>query len=126
MYKRTFYQSVVEAIKGLKFVIQTERNMRVHLAIAVVVVLLSIILSLSKIEFALILFSIALVLVAETVNTAFELLLDYVNGAKYHDTIKMLKDIAAGGVLVAALNAVVVGVIIFGPKLVMFTQMIAD
>ena len=118
MYKRTFYQSVVEAIKGLKFVIQTERNMRVHLAIAVVVVLLSIILSLSKIEFALILFSIALVLVAETVNTAFELLLDYVNGAKYHDTIKMLKDIAAGGVLVAAINAVVVGGLIFGNKLI--------
>jgi len=118
MYKRTFYQSVVEAIKGLKFVVQTERNMRVHLLLALLTILAALILQISRIEFILILFSIALVLVAETVNTAFELLLDYVNGAKYHDTIKMLKDIAAGGVLVAAINAIVIGIIVFSSKLI--------
>ena len=100
--------------------------MRIHLAVAALVIVASFALGISKTEFAIILFSIALVLVAETVNTAFELLLDYVHGHKYHDTIKMLKDIAAGGVLVAAINAIVIGIIIFGPKLVTFTQMITD
>jgi len=118
MYKRTFYQSVVEALKGLKFVIRSERNMRVHLVIAIIAIALSFILKISWVEFIMVLFSIGLVLVAETANTAFELLLDYMNGNKFHDTIKMLKDIAAGGVLVAAINALVVGIIIFGSKLI--------
>ena len=118
MYNRSFRQSIVEALKGLKFVIRTERNMRVHLALALLAILVSFIMHITRIEFIFILFSIGLVLVAETANTAFELLLDYMNGNKYHDTIKMLKDIAAGGVLVAAINALVVGIIIFGSKLI--------
>ena len=118
MYRRSFKQSLSEAIKGLKFVLKTQRNMRIHLALAIVAISLSFIFHLSTIEFALVLFSVALVLVAETVNTAFELLLDYVNGKKYHDTVKMLKDIAAGGVLIAFINAFVVGLLIFGNRLI--------
>ena len=91
--------------------------MRIHCAVAVLVIIASFLLAVSPTELVIIFFSIGLVLVAETANTAFELLLDYINGSKYHSTVKMLKDIAAGGVLIASLNAVIIGLIIFLPKL---------
>jgi diacylglycerol kinase len=60
-------------------------------------------------------------LIAETANTAFELLLDFVHGDRYHPDVKLLKDIVAGGVFIASINAFVIGVIVFGPRLLCLT-----
>ena len=116
MYKRTLLESFKLAFEGLKFVFKNERNMKVHCVMAVVAVISSLAFKVNGIEFIFIIFAIALVLIAEAANTAFELLLDFVHGDRYHPDVKLLKDIIAGGVFIAALNAFVIGIIIFAPK----------
>ncbi len=105
------------AFEGLQFVFKTERNMKVHCFFALVAVVLCFLLRVSEIEFIFVVFAIALVMIAEAANTAFELLLDFVHGDKFHPNVKLLKDIAAGGVFIAALNAFVIGGMIFVPKM---------
>jgi diacylglycerol kinase (ATP) len=117
MYSRTIFQSFKLAIGGLIFVITSERNMKIHLLFAFCALIASYVLKINHIEFVFVVFSIALVLITEAANTAFELLLDYVHGDRYHPDVKLLKDIAAGGVFVAALNAFVIGCVIFVPKI---------
>jgi len=117
MYQRNIFQSFKLAFDGLLFMLRTERNMRIHSIIAIGVIIDSILLNIAHIELLFICFSIALVFVAEAANTAFELLLDFIQGDKFHPNVKILKDIAAGGVFIAAINAFVIGIIIFGPKL---------
>ncbi|PIQ89490.1 MAG: hypothetical protein COV72_03000 [Candidatus Omnitrophica bacterium CG11_big_fil_rev_8_21_14_0_20_42_13] len=118
MFKRNLLQSFKFALDGLIFVFNNERNMRLHCAIAIVVSLAAAYMKISSVQWFFLLFAIAFVLITETVNTAFELLLDYINGKKYHSTVKMLKDIAAGGVLIASVNALIVGIIIFLPLII--------
>ena len=115
MFKRNLFQSFKFAWRGLIFVFRNERNMRIHCAIAIIAVILAAFMKISAIEWFFLLFAIAFVFTAETLNTAFELLLDYVNGKAHHTTVMMLKDIAAGGVLIAAINALIVGCVIFFP-----------
>lgn len=91
--------------------------MRIHCACAVMAVVCSLVFKISAVEFIFIIFSIALVLIIEAANTAFELLLDFVHGDRYHPDVKLLKDILAGGVFIAALNAFVIGSIIFVPRI---------
>ena len=117
MYHRTIFQSFQLALEGLKFIFTTERNMKIHCIFAVIAVVSSFIFKITEIEFIFVIFAIALVLIAEAANTAFELLLDFVHGDRYHPDVKLLKDIIAGGVLIAALNAFVIGIIIFIPKM---------
>jgi diacylglycerol kinase len=116
MFKRSLWESFKLAAEGLKFIIVTERNMRVHLIFAGIALVSSYIFKVSEVEFIFVVFSIALVLIAEAANTAFELLLDFVHGNKFHPDVKLLKDIAAGGVFIAALTAVIIGSVIFVPK----------
>lgn len=118
MYKRTLIQSFRLAFDGIKFVFQTERNMKIHCFFAVLAMLCSALFRVSAVEFIFVIFSVALVLIVEAANTAFELLLDFVHGDRYHPDVKLLKDIVAGGVFVAAANAFVIGLIIFVPKFV--------
>jgi len=122
MYSRNIVESFLLAFKGLKFMLLNERNMRIHSIIAIGVIIASLLLNISHIEMLFVCFSIALVFVSEAANTAFELLLDFIHGDEYHPDIKLLKDIAAGGVFISAINAAVIGVIIFGPKLLKLIQ----
>ncbi len=118
MYKRTLAQSFILALVGLKFVLKNERNMKIHLAFATLAILASIFLKISNLEFLFVIFAITIVLIAEAANTAFELLLDFVHGDKYHPDVKILKDVAAGGVFIAALSAAAIGLLIFVPRIV--------
>ncbi|QAT16305.1 diacylglycerol kinase [Candidatus Velamenicoccus archaeovorus] len=117
MYRRTLVQSFKLALGGILFVVRNERNMKVHLVFGAAAVSLCLFLRVAPIEFIFIVFSIALVLIAETANTAFELLLDFVHGDRYHPDVKLLKDIVAGGVFIASANAFVIGIIVFMPRL---------
>ncbi|MFH0877319.1 MAG: diacylglycerol kinase family protein [Candidatus Omnitrophota bacterium] len=116
MYKRTLFQSFKLAWGGIAFIFKTERNMKVHCIFAALAILCAFLFKIHPIEFIFIIFSIALVFIAEAANTAFEHLLDFVHGDTYHPNVKLLKDIAAGGVFIAALNAFLVGSIIFIPR----------
>ncbi len=117
MYRRTIFQSFNLAWVGLKYIIRTERNMKIHLLFAFMAIVTSLSLRISEIEFIFVVFAIALVMIAEAANTAFELLLDFVHGDGFHPDVKIMKDITAGGVFIAAFNAFVIGCIIFVPKL---------
>ncbi|MFB3918715.1 MAG: diacylglycerol kinase family protein [Candidatus Velamenicoccus archaeovorus] len=117
MYRRTLVQSFKLALDGILFVVRNERNMKIHLVFGAAAVSLCLFLRVAPIEFIFIVFSIALVLIAETANTAFELLLDFVHGDRYHPDVKLLKDIVAGGVFIASANAFVIGIIVFMPRL---------
>jgi undecaprenol kinase len=91
--------------------------MKVHCVFAALAVICSFVFRITEVEFIFVIFAIALVMIVEAANTAFELLLDFVHGDRFHPDVKLLKDIVAGGVLIAALNAFVVGIVIFIPKI---------
>lgn len=104
------------AIEGILYTFKFERNMKIHYLGSVAVLIISLFFNFSKLEMIMLLMSICLVVVAEMFNTAIEKAVDLVTD-EYHVLAKIAKDVAAGGVLVAALNSVVVGYILFYDKL---------
>jgi diacylglycerol kinase (ATP) len=111
--------SVIEsfnfAIEGVIHVLRTQRNMRLHFAAAVGVIVVAVAVGASKIELSVLLISIAFVLVAEMINTAVEGAIDAATTA-FDPMAKLAKDIAAGAVLIASVNAVAVGYLVFAGK----------
>jgi len=104
------------AFSGLWYALRTQRNMRVHLIIAILAILLGIVLRISAIEFAMIFVAITGVFIAEMFNTVCELCVDLAS-PEYHPFAKIAKDVAAGAVLLSAMLAVVIGLFVFGPHL---------
>ncbi|GAA0234173.1 diacylglycerol kinase [Metaclostridioides mangenotii] len=114
--RRGLIKAFNDAIEGILYTFKFERNMKIHYLGSALVLVVSLFLNLSRIEMIMLLFSISLVVVAEMFNTAVEKTIDLVTD-EYHVLAKIAKDVAAGGVLVAALNSVVVGYILFFDKL---------
>lgn len=104
------------AFAGLAYVFRTQRNFRIHIAIALLMSLMGWLLGLSMAEWAVFGVMVVVVLAAEMTNTMVEALVDLVSPG-YHPLAKVSKDVAAGVVLLTAIGAVVVGLLIFGPKL---------
>jgi diacylglycerol kinase (ATP) len=107
------------ASRGIGVHLATQANARVHAVASVAAVLIGLWLGLSSVEWSVIVGAIGLVWVAETFNTAIEFLVDLVSPA-HHPIAGRVKDVAAGAVLLAAVTAAVIGLIIFGPKLLAF------
>ena len=109
-------QSIVKAfnaaIEGIIYTFKKERNMKIHYCVALVILISSLFCDFSKTERVLLLFTISLVVISEMFNTAVEKTVDMITD-DYHPLAKIAKDVAAGGVLIASLNAVVVGYILF-------------
>ena len=103
------------AIEGVVHVLRTQRNMRIHFAIAVAVLLIAAAVGVSKLELIVLLLSITFVLVAEMINTAVEGTIDAAT-TSFDPMAKLAKDIAAGAVLIAAVNAAAVGYLVFAGK----------
>jgi len=114
--RRGLIKAFNDAIEGILYTFKFERNMKIHYLGSALVLVVSLFLNLSRIEMIMLLLSISLVVVAEMFNTAVEKTIDLVTD-EYHVLGKIAKDVAAGGVLVAALNSVVVGYILFFDKL---------
>lgn len=112
MKKGGFINSFNYAVQGIISSIQTERNMKVHYLVAIGVIGGSLFFNLTRIEFMLLFSAVTFVLVAELINTAIERTIDLVTQT-YNPVAKLAKDIAAGAVLIAAINAVVIGYLIF-------------
>lgn len=100
------------ALEGIVAVVRTQRHMRFHFFSVVLVLLMGLLFRLDKREMLVLLFTISIVLIAEMFNSAIEATVDLVT-EEYHPKAKFAKDIAAGAVLVATLNAVVVAWVLF-------------
>jgi diacylglycerol kinase (ATP) len=104
------------AICGLRDMLVSQHNARIHLTAAFLVTIIGLLLDISKIEWLLVFFSMGLVFCAETFNTAVECLVDLVSPEK-NEKAKRIKDTAAGAVLIAAITAAAIGIFIFLPKI---------
>ena len=103
------------AVKGIVFTVKGG-NFKIMGIIGAIALILSAILNLSNIEWSLIILCITIVLTAEAINTAIELICDYVN-PHYDSNIGRIKDISAGAVLISSIGAAITGALIFGPYL---------
>ena len=114
--KGSLLSSFYYALEGLGYVLRAERNARIHLAMAILVIIVSACLGISLTEWSLIVIAIALVFVGEMLNTVVELEVDLIIP---EDNIlaKHVKDVAAGAILVAAVVAAVIGLLVLGPPL---------
>jgi diacylglycerol kinase (ATP) len=100
------------AFEGIIHVLRTQRNMRLHFLVAVGVLIAALSFDVGRLELIVLLLAIAFVLIAEMVNTAIEAAVD-VASTSFDPMAKLAKDIAAGAVLIAAINAVAVGYLVF-------------
>jgi len=116
MEERGFVESFNAAVEGFIYVLKTERNMRIHFLAAFFFVLLGVYLNFTYLEISALALVIALVLATEMINTAIELTIDMIK-TEFHPMARMIKDIGAGAVLLASINAVIVGYILFSKKL---------
>jgi diacylglycerol kinase (ATP) len=105
-------QSFNFAFEGIIHVLRTQRNMRVHFAIAVAVLVAALAVGVRRLELVALLIAISFVLIAEMLNTALEAGID-VATTSFDPLAKLAKDIAAGAVLIATINAVAVGYLVF-------------
>ncbi len=112
-----FAQGFVYAWRGILYVFHYERNARVHLLFAVLAFSAGLYLQISGEELAAIFFAIILVFLAEIFNTAIEKTLDLID-TNHNRQIMIVKDMAAGGVLVSAIAAIIIGIVVLGPHLV--------
>lgn len=109
-------RSTNHAVRGLRVFFVTQHNAWVHLFVALLVVVLGVLLRISHIEWLSLIVAISLVLIAEMINTAFEIDID-LTSPEYHPYAKDTKDVAAGFVLLSVVFALIIGGIIFIPKL---------
>jgi diacylglycerol kinase (ATP) len=103
------------AFEGIIHVLRTQRNMRIHFAVAALVLIVALIEDVSKIELIALLISITFVLIAEMINSAIEGAIDIAT-TSFDPMAKLGKDVAAGAVLIATMNALAVGYLVFSGK----------
>ena len=119
--KDPLHKSFSYAFEGIFTGIRNERNMKIHIAVATLVVIAGWILGLSITEWCICLGLFGLVMALELVNTAVEAVVDLVTTER-HPLAKIAKDTAAGAVLIAAIMAAIVGLLIFVPKGLLFLK----
>jgi diacylglycerol kinase (ATP) len=104
------------AYRGLVYAVRTQRNMRIHVIIATLVLVASLLVDVKKLELAVLVLVILLVLITEMLNTALEFAVDLAT-KEYHPLAKLAKDVSAGAVLVSSVGAVLVGYLILADNL---------
>ena len=112
-----FTNTFKNARKGMRLVLKSEVNIRVHFCIAMAVLALAVVLDFSIERMCILLLTIAFVIVTEMLNSAVEFSLDAVFFNRYSKLVGMAKDISAGAVMFASVVAIVVGVLLFGSAL---------
>jgi diacylglycerol kinase (ATP) len=112
-------RSFRDAFAGVRVLLKSQHNVWIHAVASVAVVTAAGLLGISRLEWCVVLLAMALVWVAEGLNTALELLADAVS-PEHHPLVGQAKDVAAAAVLLAALGAATVGVLVLGPRLLIF------
>ena len=105
------------AFSGWWFVIRTQRNAWIHMLVSVLVIIMSFILRINASDWALILLAIAMVWIAEFLNTALEAVVDLAANHQQHELARVGKDVGAAAVLIAATSSALIGLLILGPPL---------
>jgi len=116
---KTFFNAVLFALQGIKQFISRDRNGKIQIAFGATAIILGFTVSLTPFQWLLVLFCIGLVISLEMINSAIERYCDLVT-TDFHPGIKVIKDVAAGAVLVASITSLIIGLIIFIPALVQF------
>ena len=119
--KGRFTHSVKHAINGIDYTISHEKNFKIEMFIAIMVIIASIILKVNMLEWIILSLTIAMVLVLEIVNTSIERCVDLVT-KEYEELAKIAKDTAAGAVLVMSIFSVSVGICMFLPKILLLIK----
>lgn len=112
-----FAGTVKNSFKGIRLALKSERNIRVHFVIALLVIVSGIVLKFTPAEFSLLLIAVAIVIIAEMVNSSIEFSLDAIFHNRYSKLVGMAKDIAAGAVMVATFISIAIGILLFGSKI---------
>ncbi|HHY42632.1 MAG TPA: diacylglycerol kinase family protein [Thermoanaerobacterales bacterium] len=120
---RTLSESFFYAISGIFYAVKTQRNIKIHFVAAALIIFFSFLLKLNNIELLILALTIALVLTAEMINTAIEIVVDMFT-KEYHPLAKAAKNVAAGAVLISALSAVIVGYLIFYDKIAILLKIL--
>lgn len=110
-------KSFLFAFNGLKILMTEEHNARIHLVAAICAVIASIVFEISAFEWIAVMVAIGLVFALELMNSAIERIADFVAPEK-NEKIKKIKDLSAAGVLISAITALIVGLIVFLPKII--------
>ncbi len=105
---------------GIGYLIRSQRNARIHIALTMVAIILALWLKISSVEWAVLSLTVGLVFLAEAFNTAIEATVDLMS-PDTHPLAKIAKDTAAGGVLIAAITAIVIALFLFLPPLLALT-----
>ena len=119
MKNKKLINSFKYAFKGLGSAVKSERNMKIHFTMMMLVIIAGIFFNIAIWEWITCFILFGLVIVMECVNTAIEIIVDIVS-PKYNEAAGRAKDIAAGGVLACAIGATVAGIFIFLPKVLKF------
>jgi diacylglycerol kinase (ATP) len=114
MKPKSWAKSANLAIEGIIYSVKTQRHMQYHLFVALAVLILSLVLDISRIQFILLCVAIVLVLITEMMNTAIEVVVDMISDT-YHPLAKIAKDVAAGVVLIASIGALTLAYLILYP-----------
>lgn len=118
---KKLFVSILFAIDGLRYAFTSEKNFKIELSVALIVICMGLLLSFSYAEWLIVLLNIGAVLSAEIFNTAIEKACDFVADG-LHPLIKIIKDTAAGAVLVTGIIAAICGVLIFGKHIIILFQ----
>ena len=113
---KKFIKSLGFAWEGIRYATKTQRNFKIHLTVGSVAIISGLIFKINSIEWVLLILTITAVLVAELANTIVETIMDFVS-PDFNGIVKIVKDLSAGAVLLTAIASIIVGLIIFMPKL---------
>ncbi|MCX7923513.1 MAG: diacylglycerol kinase [Clostridia bacterium] len=116
MKNKNLIDSFNNAISGIVYAIKNERNIKIHVTAAIAILILSLFYELTKIEFLIVCLTIGAVIVCELFNTAIEVMVDIIVDV-YHPKAKIVKDVAAGAVLISAFVSLIVAYFIFFDKI---------
>lgn len=116
-----FNNTFKNASKGFRLVLRSEKNIRIHFIIAILILITAYLLDFSAMEYCIILLAISLVIISEMLNTAIEYALDSIYHNKYSKIVGMAKDISAGAVMTASFISMLIGLLIFGSHILKFS-----
>lgn len=115
---KNFISALKNAFNGIKCVFKCERNLKIQLTFAIIAILFSAFFKINLIEWAIIILVIFVVFLSEMFNSAIEVIVDMIT-PEYNEKAKIAKDIAAGGVTLSAIASIVIGILIFLPKIIL-------
>lgn len=117
LYNKNFIEAWKNAFSGIAHGFKTQRNLKIQLVAGIIVTILGLVLKISNTEWAILMLAVFLVLGTEMMNTAVEAAVDLCT-EEYNEKAKIAKDVAAGAVVLTAVNAVVVSYFLFSDKII--------